>query len=659
MRADPAPSAARAETTAQLVSKDGPATGAQHTPKGDLPSDKRAATLRLSRGARLLCHYPMAHRAWTVVVSGDVIVERRLGSQYVLESVLGRGASGEVWRGRRDDGTPLAVKLLHQSMAEDPSLVRRFVEERGLLLGLQHPNLVRIHDFVVEGPSFAIVMELNEGSDLRKVIGSRVQMLPAEVCRLGVGIASGLTAVHAAGIVHRDIKPENVLLDTTVTPARPRLTDFGIAQITDQAPTTTSTSVVGTAQYIAPEVYEGQRPSPAVDIYGLGIVLYELSCGVTPFADSSALTVMRRHVEHAPGRPEGLPDQLWGIIAWCLAKDPSDRPQTAAQVGAALGTAELALAGAPSAPMRTSPPPSIPLAGYRAATTRSGTTAAGAATPPVRSRKKLVAAVFAALLVILGIVVTAVVVTSGSDSPGGGEVAADEDSSDSAAPEDTTTESTTATRESPLMPDVVGETVTQARSQFPSGTTVTVIEAAAPAGTPNGVIIAQDPAAGRNIPDEVTLTVATSQASTFLVDLKPVAGGIRVLDGVVLNGAPQLNVIGDYVDGCSGTTGSVQYDVGRNYTSFSAIGGIDDASEDDQTIVTVEVLGDQRSLASATVALGTTQPLEVDITGVLRLELRWTRSGAQDCGGGTEGLFVLGDARILARPGYEPPQPTE
>lgn len=582
-------------------------------------------------------------------------MERRLGSMYVLESVLGRGASGEVWRGRRDDGTPLAFKLLHQGMVDDPALVRRFVEERALLLSLQHPNLVRIHDFVVEGPNFAIVMDLNEGPDLRKVISAENTLSPAEVCRIGVAIAAGLGAIHKAGIVHRDIKPENVLLDTTKEPSLPRVTDFGIAQITDQAPTMTSSSVVGTAQYIAPEVYDGLRPTAAADMYALGIVLYELSCGVTPFADTSALTVMRRHVEHAPGRPEGVPNQLWDVIAWCLAKRPANRPQSAQQLAEALIIAESALAGLPSAPKRKTPPPSTPL---RDGTRPVAHAAHAVATKPgglnKRRAKLLAAAVAAVLLVAAG--VTAVVLTTGTPTPTGTAAA---DTAGSLGRESTpTTTAASRTSDAPLMPNVVGSTVTEARAELPSGTEITIVEVAAPTGTPNGVVIDQDPGPGGDLPEKVTLTVATSQASTFLVDLSYVTGDISTLTDVLFNGVPQLNAVGDRLYTCNGDTGSVQYNLGRNYTSFAAVAGIDDTSVDALTQVTVEVLGDQRSLATVAVPFGSPQELIVDTTGVLRLELRWSVTGfsSDNCG---DSYIAFGNARLIAKPGYEPPTPTD
>jgi serine/threonine-protein kinase len=208
------------------------------------------------------------------------------------------------------------------------------------------------------------------------------------------------------------------------------------------------------------------------------------------------------------------------------------------------------------------------------------------------------------------------------------------------------------------MPNVVGSTVTEARAELPSGTEISIVEAAAPAGTPNGVVIDQDPAPGGDLPDMVTLTVATSQASTFLVDLSYVAGDISTLTDVRFSGVPQLNAVGDRLYTCYGETGSVQYNLGRNYTSFAAVAGIDDTSVDALTQVTVEVLGDQRSLATVAVSFGSPQELIVDTTGVLRLELRWSVTGfsSDNCG---ESYIAFGNARLIAKPGYEPPTPTD
>ncbi|WP_460364386.1 serine/threonine-protein kinase, partial [Actinocorallia lasiicapitis] len=292
-------------------------------------------------------------------------MERPLGSKYVLEFTLGRGATGEVWRGRSADGTALAFKVLHDALSRDPETVRRFLRESSILLGLAHPNLVRVHDLVAEGEVLAIVMDLVTGGDLRGLLERRGTFAPAEVCRIGAEAAAGLAAVHQAGVVHRDIKPENMLLDGTEQPPGVRVTDFGIARIAEQSGSGRSTMLVGTPQYVAPEVFDGQAPTHAADLYALGITLYEMCCGVTPFAGGSTLQILRRHVDDAPGRPGGVPEPLWELIAALLAKDPAARPGPTAAVANQLTALAVDLAGLPAAPALTDPPPSTPLIQYQ------------------------------------------------------------------------------------------------------------------------------------------------------------------------------------------------------------------------------------------------------------------------------------------------------
>lgn len=139
----------------------------------------------------------------------------QLGSRYVLERRIGAGAMGQVWAGRDVDGRPLAFKLLRPEMADDPTVVARFLQERNLLVNLRSPHVIRVHDLVVEGPRLAIVMDYIGGPSLRGLLQQRGNLPPAEVASLGSRIAAGLAAVHGAGVLHRDLKPENVLLDET------------------------------------------------------------------------------------------------------------------------------------------------------------------------------------------------------------------------------------------------------------------------------------------------------------------------------------------------------------------------------------------------------------------------------------------------------------
>jgi serine/threonine protein kinase len=283
--------------------------------------------------------------------------ERPLGSSYMLEDVIGRGAMGQVWRGRDRDGHRLAFKLLRPELTEDPKVVQRFVQERSILTSIRHPNVVSIRDLVVEGDTLAIVMDLVEGGDLRALLSGPRTLAPARVAELGAGIAAGLAAVHGAGVIHRDVKPENVLVDAACNPGRPRLTDFGIAKHVQQDGSgRRSTMLVGTPQYIAPELIDGKEPTSATDLYALGIMLYELACGVTPFAGGSTMAVLRSHAERLPGRPPGVPDSLWDLISWLLGKHPASRPQSASQVATLLDALVPELAGLPAAEALHEPP---------------------------------------------------------------------------------------------------------------------------------------------------------------------------------------------------------------------------------------------------------------------------------------------------------------
>ncbi len=279
---------------------------------------------------------------------------RQLGSSYVLQEIIGRGAAGEVWRGVDGRGIPRAVKLLHPALADDPAIVERFIRERGLLSAIVSSHVVQVRDLVVEGRSLAIVMDLVDGGDLRSRLRSAGPAAPDDAAEIGAQIADGLAAAHAVGIVHRDVKPENVLLDAGPG-LRARLSDFGISRLVSS---TNATGMLGTPQYMAPEVAEGRAPGPAADLYSLGVLLYELSCGVPPFAGrESPLAVLRAHAGEVPGRPPGVPDALWGLLDRLLVKDPAARPADATAVAAELRAARPALAGVPAAPRLRMPPP--------------------------------------------------------------------------------------------------------------------------------------------------------------------------------------------------------------------------------------------------------------------------------------------------------------
>ncbi|MFD4788434.1 serine/threonine-protein kinase [Streptomyces sp. NPDC058459] len=277
---------------------------------------------------------------------------RPVGSKYLLEEPLGRGATGTVWRasvgvppGARPVGTPpgretegaeaavagrpgekVAIKVLKEELASDPDIVMRFLRERSVLLRLTHPNIVRVRDLVVEGDLLALVMDLVEGPDLHRYLRENGTFSPVAASLLTAQVADALAASHADGVVHRDLKPANVLLRQYDGRMYPMLTDFGIARLADSPGLTRTHEFVGTPAYVAPESAEGRPQTSAVDIYGAGILLYELVTGRPPFSGATALEVLHQHLSAEPRRPSTIPDPLWTVIERCLRKNPGQRP---------------------------------------------------------------------------------------------------------------------------------------------------------------------------------------------------------------------------------------------------------------------------------------------------------------------------------------------
>ncbi|MFG2495424.1 serine/threonine-protein kinase [Streptomyces caniferus] len=277
---------------------------------------------------------------------------RKIGSRYTAHQILGRGSAGTVWLGEGPEGA-VAIKLLREDLAADQELVGRFVQERAALLSLADPHVVGVRDLVVDGNDLALVMDLVRGTDLRTRLERERRLAPEAAVAIAADVADGLAAAHAARIVHRDVKPENVLLDMQgpLGPggAHPALlTDFGIARLVDsprralsQPPAggtsvpLRSAKVIGTPDYLAPEIIEGLPPRASVDVYALATVLYELLAGFTPFGGGHPGAVLRRHVTESVAPLPGIPDELWQLLLQCLAKAPASRlraPELAARL---------------------------------------------------------------------------------------------------------------------------------------------------------------------------------------------------------------------------------------------------------------------------------------------------------------------------------------
>ena len=270
-----------------------------------------------------------------------------VAGRYRLEERVGVGAMGEVWRARdltlqRD----VAVKRIRLDAAVDAATRARFQREAVAMAGLSHPNVVSVYDAGTDEAGDVrtayLVMELLDGPSCAELIASGRSLSLGEVERIGAGIAKGLAAAHATGVVHRDIKPGNVVVSRGV----PTIVDFGIARLEQEATTalTAPQTTIGTAAYMSPEQAMGRHVGPASDVYSLGALLIALASGSPPFGSSNALALMRAHIDDPPPSLADLrddaPPRLTALLQRMLAKDPARRP-TAAEVARVLEGGEL------------------------------------------------------------------------------------------------------------------------------------------------------------------------------------------------------------------------------------------------------------------------------------------------------------------------------
>ncbi|MFD4277326.1 protein kinase [Streptomyces cyaneofuscatus] len=268
---------------------------------------------------------------------------RVIAGRYELASILGQGGMGQVWTAydQRLDRR-VAVKLLRPDRVAGPTgsdaadeLRRRFVRECRVTAQVDHPGLVTVHDAGSDGEDLYLVMQHVEGADLADHLAERTPYPWPWAVAVAAQLCAVLSAVHAVPIVHRDLKPRNVMVrpDGTVT-----VLDLGVASVldTDTTRLTHTGSPIGSPAYMAPEQAMGGAVGPYTDLYALGVVLHELLSGDVPFAGSTALGVLHRHLYEPPvpvrqARPE-VPAALEALVLRLLAKDPQDRPASAQEV---------------------------------------------------------------------------------------------------------------------------------------------------------------------------------------------------------------------------------------------------------------------------------------------------------------------------------------
>jgi len=265
----------------------------------------------------------------------------QIGKYWLLER-LGRGATAEVYRALHPTlGRPVAIKVLHAHLAEAPDFVARFRREARAVAQLQHPHIVQVYDFDVDGERPFMVMEYIAGPTLKTRLDDLFRrgerLAPANGLRLFRALLAAVGYAHSQGMVHRDLKPANILL---AADDRPVLTDFGIARLLGAERLTESGVSLGTPAYMSPEQAQGEPADHRSDLYALGVILFECLSGQVPFDADTSVALLLKHVNAPiPAIREinpALPPAVESVLAKSLAKRPAARYQSAGEMWAAL-----------------------------------------------------------------------------------------------------------------------------------------------------------------------------------------------------------------------------------------------------------------------------------------------------------------------------------
>lgn len=259
--------------------------------------------------------------------------------RYRLVEALGHGAMGSVHRAMDTVlERSVAVKELLPNLSADADLVSRFRQEAKVLALLDHPNIVRIYDFIEETGRIWIIMELVDGGELAAVLKDRGPLSAAETAKFALPLAQAMEYAHSKGVIHRDFKPANVLLTRDGTP---KITDFGLAKLAESVQHTHAGTIMGTPHYMSPEQAAGKSADARSDIYAFGVVLYRMLTGRVPF-DGDMASVIAQHINNEPPKPgsivSSVPPQMDELILSMLLKDPFKRIQDMSQVVGALKT---------------------------------------------------------------------------------------------------------------------------------------------------------------------------------------------------------------------------------------------------------------------------------------------------------------------------------
>jgi len=426
------------------------------------------------------------------------------GGRYSVIDSAGVGGMAEVYRARDDLlGREVAVKVLSERFAQDRAFVERFRREAQAVANLNHPNIVSLYDFGSEGSTYYIVMEFIDGRSLEDIIRDDGPLLPERAAEIAADVAWALERAHVAGLVHRDVKPSNIMLSSS---GQTKVTDFGIVRALSRDSEQTMTQagmVIGTAAYLSPEQAQGKELDGRSDIYSVGVVLYEMLTGGTPFGGETPLAIAYKHVRENADVPSSInpdvPGALDSIVMKAMAKNPDNRFASAADMRADLlrylsgqpvqATPVLAGDAAPDADTMVA----TPLAPGTAVLDEAEPLA-----PPRGNRSRAAWYVLGALLLValvagLGIFLWNSLLRGDENPPAPPRIE---------------------------VPDLVGQDVNDARDRLEELRLGANVEPKA-SRQPLNQVIRQDPEAGRRLErgGEVTLTVSTGPRQTAVPDL--------------------------------------------------------------------------------------------------------------------------------------------
>ena len=422
--------------------------------------------------------------------------------RYRIIRRLGQGGMARVFLASDESQhREVAIKVLADRHADDPHFIERFQREARAAARLNHPNIVQVYDQSQGGMAY-IVQEYVEGETLKDLIRREAPLDPRRAISIALQILAALRVAHQQGVIHRDVKPQNILIQPD---GKLKVADFGIASAGGDSEMTEAGSIVGTAQYLAPEQARGLTVGPPADLYSVGIVLYEMLSGRVPFEGDTAVNVAMRHVQEPP-EPLGdrnplVPADLESVVMRALAKDPRQRYQSADEMGIELDRVrqglpvsdETAVIGAATVamtrPMAAAPAETIvapPLPPRDAPPPRGN---------PNRRRLWVLLAVVALVLVAAG----AVFALTRGDSGGGGGA---------------TTQPTTTAAALVQIPDVVGQQVAEAKAALEAVGLAVLVTKEASNDAPAGQVLAQRPSAGGGVPVGTTVELQVSSGPT-------------------------------------------------------------------------------------------------------------------------------------------------